>query len=204
MTYHHNTFKKKRWFSFLHTTNETKFNAKGPTTSHRVPLSLLCYYTIVFKIRYLIGHLGDGGKVQGVLRTGFTSVANMANVESCDWRNRQNKSREIFLPWSHCRCGGVTLSRSSERILSLVDMWYKATNFRGIVGDCRSAAPTDFIGGISVALSRLTERIQSLVVLWYKANFRGIVGDCRLAAPTDLSEAFQPSNWTPFDSISIP
>ena len=111
----------------------------------------------------------------------------------------------MSLPRSHCCCGGVTLSRSSERILSLVVLWYKTTNFRGIMGDYRLAAPTDFIGGILVTLSRLTERIQSLVFLWYKAtNFRGVEGDCRLATPLILSEAFQPSNWTPFDSISIP
>ena len=135
----------------------------------------------------------------------FTPVANMADVKSCDWQNRQNKAREMSLPRSHCRCGGVTLSRSSERILSLVFLWYKTKNFRGIVGDYRLAAPTDFIGGILVTLSRLTECIQSLVFQWYKAtNFRGVEGDCRLATPLILSEAFQPSNWTPFDSISIP
>ena len=39
--------------------------------------------------------------------------------------------------------------RSSERILTLVFQWYKAANFRGIVGDCQLAAPTDFIRGIS-------------------------------------------------------
>ena len=39
-------------------------------------------------------------------------------------------------------------SRSSERILILV-LWYIATNFRGVGGDCRLAAPTDFIRGIS-------------------------------------------------------
>ena len=90
----------------------------------------------------------------------------------------------MSLPRPHCRCGGVTLSRSSERILSLVFLWYKTKNFRGIVGDYRLAAPTDFIGGILVTLSRLTERIQSLVFLWYKAtNFRGLEGDCRLATP---------------------
>ena len=43
----------------------------------------------------------------------------------------------------------VKLSRSSERILNLVFLWYKATNFRGIGGNCRLAAPTDFIRGIS-------------------------------------------------------
>ena len=36
------------------------------------------------------------------------------------------------------------LSRSSKRILILVFLWYRATNFRGIEGDCRLAAPTDF------------------------------------------------------------
>ena len=41
------------------------------------------------------------------------------------------------------------LSHSSERILILVFLWNKATNFRGIVGDCLLAAPTDFIRGIS-------------------------------------------------------
>ena len=40
-------------------------------------------------------------------------------------------------------------SRSSERILILVFLWYIATNFRGLVGDCRLAAPTDFIRDIS-------------------------------------------------------
>ena len=32
---------------------------------------------------------------------------------------------------------------------NLSDLWYKGTNFRGIAGDCRSAATTDFIRGIS-------------------------------------------------------
>ena len=41
------------------------------------------------------------------------------------------------------------LSHSSERSLILVFLWNKATNFRGIVRDCRLAAPTDFIRGIS-------------------------------------------------------
>ena len=63
MTFHHNTFKNNH--DYDHTRNETKFNAKGPTTSHNVPLSFLCYYTIVFKIRYLIGQLGNGGKSKG-------------------------------------------------------------------------------------------------------------------------------------------
>ena len=40
------------------------------------------------------------------------------------------------------------LSRSSERIPILVFLWFKAINFRGIVDDCRLAAPTDFIRGI--------------------------------------------------------
>ena len=40
-------------------------------------------------------------------------------------------------------------SLSSERILILVFLWYTATNFRGVVGDCRLAAPTDFIRDIS-------------------------------------------------------
>ena len=43
---------------------------------------------------------------------------------------------------------GVTLSLSSERKLILVFLWYKATNFRGVAGDCRLAAPTDLIRGI--------------------------------------------------------
>ena len=43
----------------------------------------------------------------------------------------------------------VALSPSSERILILVVLWYKATNFRGIRGDCRLAAAADFIRGIS-------------------------------------------------------
>ena len=40
-------------------------------------------------------------------------------------------------------------SLSSERILILVFLWYIATNFRGVVGDCRLAASTDFIRDIS-------------------------------------------------------
>ena len=40
-------------------------------------------------------------------------------------------------------------SRSSERILILVFLWYIATNFRGVAGDCRLVAPADFIRGIS-------------------------------------------------------
>ena len=32
---------------------------------------------------------------------------------------------------------------------NLVCLWHKATNCRGIVGDCRLAAPTDFIRGIN-------------------------------------------------------
>ena len=40
------------------------------------------------------------------------------------------------------------LSRSSELLLILVFLWFKATNFRGMVPDCRLAAPTDFIRGI--------------------------------------------------------
>ena len=40
------------------------------------------------------------------------------------------------------------LSRSSELLLILVFLWFKATNFRGMVLDCRLAAPTDFIRGI--------------------------------------------------------
>ena len=40
------------------------------------------------------------------------------------------------------------LSRSSERIPILVFLWFKAINFRGIVADCRLAAPTDFIRDI--------------------------------------------------------
>ena len=41
------------------------------------------------------------------------------------------------------------LSRSSERIPILVFLWFKATNFRDIVDDCRLAPPpTDFIRGI--------------------------------------------------------
>ena len=43
----------------------------------------------------------------------------------------------------------MKLSRSSERILILVFLWYKTTNFRSIRGDCRLAAPSDFIRGIS-------------------------------------------------------
>ena len=56
---------------------------------------------------------------------------------------------------TYCDCTALTLSvmpnfsRSSERILILVFLWYKATDFRGIAGDCRLTAPTDFIRGIS-------------------------------------------------------
>ena len=39
-------------------------------------------------------------------------------------------------------------SRSSERIVILVFLWCKATNFQGIGGDCRLGAPTNFIRGI--------------------------------------------------------
>ena len=57
-------------------------------------------------------------------------------------------------PTAQCACHArlitfVNFSSSSERILILVFLWYKATNFRGIGGDCRLAAPTDFIRGIS-------------------------------------------------------
>ena len=41
------------------------------------------------------------------------------------------------------------LSRSSERILISLFLWYKATYFRGVGGDCRVAAPIDFIRAIS-------------------------------------------------------
>ena len=34
-------------------------------------------------------------------------------------------------------------------LLILVFLWYKATNFRGVGGDCRLAVPTDFIRVIS-------------------------------------------------------
>ena len=44
-------------------------------------------------------------------------------------------------PWPCSRC----LSRLSERILISVFLRYKAINFRGIAGDCRYAAPSDFI-----------------------------------------------------------
>ena len=44
---------------------------------------------------------------------------------------------------------GVVLSRSSESILILVFLLYKATHFQGITGDCQLAAPTDFIRDIS-------------------------------------------------------
>ena len=37
----------------------------------------------------------------------------------------------------------------SELILILGFLWYKATNFQGMRGDCRSGTPTDFIMGIS-------------------------------------------------------
>lgn len=37
----------------------------------------------------------------------------------------------------------------ARHILTLVFLWYKATNFWGIRGDCRLAAATDFIRGIS-------------------------------------------------------
>ena len=40
------------------------------------------------------------------------------------------------------------LSRSSERIPTLVFLWFKSINFRGIVVDCRLAVPTDFIRGM--------------------------------------------------------
>ena len=43
----------------------------------------------------------------------------------------------------------LLLSRSSERIPILVFLRYKARNFWGITGDCRLAAPIDFIKGIS-------------------------------------------------------
>ena len=43
----------------------------------------------------------------------------------------------------------MSFSRSLERILILVFLRYKATNSRGIAGDCPLAAPTDFIRGIS-------------------------------------------------------
>ena len=43
----------------------------------------------------------------------------------------------------------VSFSRSLERILILVFLWFKATNSRGITGDCPLAAPNDFIRGIS-------------------------------------------------------
>ena len=174
MTFHHNTFKNNH--DYDHTRNETKFNAKGPTTSHNVPLSFLCYYTIVFKIRYLIGQLGNGGKSKGGWGQALPPSPIWLMLRVVTDKTDKMKQGKFF-----------SALRSSERILSLVFLWYKATNFRGIVGDCRLAAPTDFIGGILVTLSRLTGRIQSLVFLWYKAtNFRGIVGDCRLAATTDF------------------
>ena len=57
-------------------------------------------------------------------------------------------------PTAQCACHArlitfVNFSSSSERILILLFLWYKATNFRGIGGYCRLAAPTDFIRGIS-------------------------------------------------------
>ena len=42
----------------------------------------------------------------------------------------------------------VRWSRSSERIVTLVFLWCKATNFQGIRGDYRLGAPTNFIRGI--------------------------------------------------------
>ena len=42
----------------------------------------------------------------------------------------------------------VRWSRSSERIVTLVFLWCKATNFQVIRDDCRLGAPTNFIRGI--------------------------------------------------------
>ena len=44
----------------------------------------------------------------------------------------------------------IMLLFEHNRIQTLVFLWYKATNFQSIGGDCRLAAPTDFIRGISV------------------------------------------------------
>ena len=56
---------------------------------------------------------------------------------------------------TYCDCTSLTLCvmpnflRLSECILILVFLLYKATNFRDIAGDCRLAAATGFIRGIS-------------------------------------------------------
>ena len=59
-------------------------------------------------------------------------------------------------------------SRSSERILILVFLWYIATNFRGVAGDCRLVAPADFIRGISAGKldSFLLERRTPILNQW--------------------------------------
>ena len=51
-------------------------------------------------------------------------------------------------------------SRSSERILILVFLWYIATNFRGVADDCRLVAPTDFIRGLSAG------KLDSFLLEW--------------------------------------
>ena len=62
-------------------------------------------------------------------------------------------------------------SLSSERILILAFLWYIATNFRVVVGDCRLAAPTDFIRGISAG------KLDSLLP-FYSSDERGsLIGD---------------------------
>ena len=43
----------------------------------------------------------------------------------------------------------IMLLFEHNRIQTLVLLWYKATNFQSMGGDCRLAAPTDFIRGIS-------------------------------------------------------
>lgn len=78
---------------------------------------------------------GGSVKPQSLVRTGL--------VLDLTPRTRRNKRMLCRLRFV------VALSRSSERILILVFLWYKATNFRGIRGDCRLAAPADFIRGIS-------------------------------------------------------
>ena len=43
----------------------------------------------------------------------------------------------------------IMLLFEHNRIQTLEFLWYKATNFQSMGGDCRLAAPTDFIRGIS-------------------------------------------------------
>ena len=71
----------------------------------------------------------------------------LSEQHRCDW-NWQNGRKQIINYVCKVCFNIRQYLCSSEGILILVFLWYKATDFRGIGGNCRLAAPTYFSRGI--------------------------------------------------------